>query len=427
MNCVGLRAFCLSQRLRRACVHAAFALTCLPAFACSSSEKGELNRSVARQLSIGKQSACASFEDGSTQCWGFRQAGALSDGKPIGPTTPDFQLAPTQVAGLDAGVRQLSIGADACALMDTGAVTCWGAPLGRAFGEVTQADVVATPRVIRGLESEVESLAAGKGGSFNTLEGAVRCAIKTDGTLLCWGDGNWGQLGETVRRSEVPVPIPLVAPATWVAVGTSHVCAALADRSAWCWGSNGQGELGNLVNTPYDANRYSAVPVRVLSLPEVEIKELGAGTGYACALLVSGEVWCWGSGDPLQITSDPLRTDARLIPGLGSVKNLAFGDYHACALRDDGTVRCWGARPYGELGDGVSPYWACRADSADCVVKTPVEPVRLSQVTLIAAGRSSSCAAHADGRIRCWGSNFYGQLGNGTREDTTYPVEVLGP
>ncbi len=426
MNCAFLRAFCIIQRLRRVGLRSAFTLVCLPAFGCSSDKSGEPNRSPVHQLSIGKQTTCASFEDGSTECWGFRQAGALSDGKPLGATTPDFQLSPAPVAGLDAGVKQLSIGADACALMDTGAVACWGAPLGRAFGEVTERDLVTTPTVLPGLESEVASLAAGKGGSPNTLEGAVRCGIKTDGTVFCWGDGDSGQLGDAVRRSEIPVAIPLVAPATGVAVGTSHVCVALSDRSAWCWGSNEQGELGNVAYAPYDASRDSAIPVRVLALPDVEIKELGAGTGYTCALLASGEVWCWGNGDPLGATAEPLRTDARPIPGLGSVKSLAFGDYHVCALIEDGTVRCWGSRPYGELGDGVSPYRTCWADSTQCVVKAPVTPVGLSHVTLIAAGRSASCAAASDGRTFCWGNNSYGLLGNGTREDTTYPVEVQG-
>jgi alpha-tubulin suppressor-like RCC1 family protein len=88
---------------------------------------------------------------------------------------------------------------------------------------------------------------------------------------------------------------------------------------------------------------------------------------------------------------------------LTNVVQVAMGDSFACGLRSDGTVRCWGQNTQGEFGDGTG------TDSASA--KTG--PILPAAATAITAGATSACVILADRSLRCWGSNYYGQVGTG--------------
>ena len=101
---------------------------------------------------------------------------------------------------------------------------------------------------------------------------------------------------------------------------------------------------------------------------------------------------------------------------LNNVMAVAAGRYHTCALLGDGTVRCWGANWYGQLGGGTLTEHS-----------TPVTVSGLSGATAIAAGEHHTCALLDDGTVRCWGANWYGQLGDGTLTNRRTPVTVSLP
>lgn len=146
---------------------------------------------------------------------------------------------------------------------------------------------------------------------------------------------------------------------------------------------------------------------------------LGLGGEFSCAVDPAETVWCWGSnrfgqlGDPaLEVGARSKRSAPAPVAGVRS-RRVAVGVWHVCALRPEGTVACWGHNGWGQLGDGS------REDRS-----RPVDVVGLRGVVEIAAGLGHTCARTADRRLYCWGQNEHGQLGDGSYELRTAPTPV---
>ncbi|MDB4946584.1 MAG: hypothetical protein JWP97_6118 [Labilithrix sp.] len=107
--------------------------------------------------------------------------------------------------------------------------------------------------------------------------------------------------------------------------------------------------------------------------------------------------------------------DSAVLPEAGV--QVAVGFLHACA-RTGGRVKCWGGDTNGQLGDGVDPPGPDR--------KTPQDVVSVSDAVFLASGNSHSCVARASGKVSCWGSNSFGQLGDATEVDSPRPVDAIG-
>ena len=100
----------------------------------------------------------------------------------------------------------------------------------------------------------------------------------------------------------------------------------------------------------------------------------------------------------------------------GYVTQIAAGGAHTCALVAGGRVRCWGANAAGQIGDGTTTA----RFTAVGVIGLPAAAVAIS------LGEGHSCALSAAGGVHCWGSNYYGQLGDGTAVSRSVPVAVAG-
>jgi alpha-tubulin suppressor-like RCC1 family protein len=261
-----------------------------------------------------------------------------------------------------------------------------------------------------GTLTSVQAIAA---GAFHT------CAALSDGSAWCWGQNDYGQLGDgTNNQSYTPVQVAdatgvgTIANVQSIATGAYHTCAALSDGSAWCWGQNTQAQLGD------GSNNSSNTPVQVLGAGGMgtltDVVEIAAGWWRTCALLTGNTLWCWGQGPLGDGTTGSISHPVQV--GLAQTSSPAVGHGHSCALVASGTAAaCWGDSVVGQLGDG---QWA-HSD-------LPVTVASLTNIADIAAGELHTCAALNGGDLLCWGSNDNGQLGNPDYFHQPSPVTVLG-
>jgi alpha-tubulin suppressor-like RCC1 family protein len=259
------------------------------------------------------------------------------------------------------------------------------------------------------------------------------------GEVQCWGANANGELGNgTTTASTVPRKVAGITTALGVSAGTNHTCAVIHDGTVRCWGSNGSGQLGNDSTSPPAPPVLSPVQVKDLD----DAVALAAGGFHTCALRAGGKVACWGAdgsgqlGDggstgssyvPTAVRHDH-DTDATTAPvELTGATAVTSGEFHSCALLGTGGVACWGHNGFGQLGNGTTTDSTVAANVSG-LPDDDEHSHAPHKALAISAGQSHTCAVLDDNTLRCWGHDFYGQLGDnasGAGTDKTTPVKVL--
>ncbi|HEX7311876.1 MAG TPA: PASTA domain-containing protein [Gaiellaceae bacterium] len=403
-------------------------------------------------IAAGGVHTCAVTGAGALKCWGDNYVGQLGDGTLANSSTP------VQVSGLTAGVTAVATGDGYTCAVATSGVKCWGNNLFGQLGDGTH-DGRSTPVDVSGLTTGVTVITAGT---------THACALTSGGAAKCWGGGWNGQLGDgTGVGSPTPVAVNgLASGVTAIAAGIMHTCAITSAGGAKCWGANFYGQVGDGTGGP---GSTVAAPVDVAGLTS-GVSAIAAGGDDACAV-ASGAVKCWGTNTAGQLGDGTagVRATPGDVAGLtGGAAAVAAGGTHACALTTGGAVKCWGDNLNGQLGDGTKYPRLTRVGVAglssgvasiaasmlrhtcalttagavkcwgandsgqlgDGTLNTRLTPTDVSGlaggVAAIAAGADHSCALTTGGAVKCWGANASGQLGDGTQEARSTPVDVSG-
>jgi len=296
-----------------------------------------------------------------------------------------------------------------CAVVVSGSVKCWGLNSSGQLGLGYTSDQVSSPTMVPGL-TDVASLTMGEAHS---------CALLVSGSVKCWGQNGFGQLGlgDSSHSVSSPTLVPGLTDVRSLVAGGRHTCALLVSGSVKCWGYNRSGQLGLGYTIQSDLYWVSS-PTVVPGLTDVA--SLVTGYGHTCAVLVSGSVKCWGYnqdgqlglGDTSYSVSSPT-----VVPGLTDVASLVAGGYHTCAVLVSGSVKCWGYNYGGQLGLGYTSG----------PVSSPTVVPGLTDVASLVAGGFHTCAVLVSGSVECWGYNYGGQLGLGyTSDQVSSPTVVPG-
>jgi alpha-tubulin suppressor-like RCC1 family protein len=356
--------------------------------------------------------ATATASSDSVGAWGYNASGQLGDG------TTTLSRAPIAAGGLG-GVTAIAAGGEhSLALLSGGTVVAWGnnrqGQLGN--GTTTSSKV---PVAVSGLTGVV-AIAAGKVHSL---------ALLSNGTVMAWGNNEEAQLGSGVKgtKSTVPVAVKGLSGVTAIAAGGEFSLARLSNGTLLAWGAGDEGQLGN------GKKVKSATPVTVKGLSEVAA--IAAGREHALAVLADGTVKSWGSNGSLQlglpakfkthkeegetIVEEEEQPENSAVPeavgGLSGVTRVAAGAEHSLALLGDGEVMAWGGNGSDQLGNGTQGG----------TTNVPAAVAGLGGVSAIAAGAQHSLAL-AGGVVEAWGYNPDGQLGNGSNANSAVPAAISG-
>ena len=377
-----------------------------------------------RNIAAGDDHTCAASENGEVRCWGFNETGQLGDG------TTENAHAPVWVRGLPGKALAVAAGwGHTCALTEEGGVYCWGDNTNGQLGNGSAKDFIPSPMAVGGLSKGVMAI---------TAKGGHTCALLDAGTVKCWGDNSYGQLGDgTAEDRKTPVTVAGLEGVRSVAAGWNYTCAIIAGEEMKCWGWNYFGQLGDRSMTT------QVKPVSVAELPG-PASLMGLGWRHTCAVIDPGLVKCWGANEygqgwdgwlvepdlptPTAVsdtrkTATPTKKPATPTEKPAAPRDLDFayqpmdsGGYHNCAVTKQGGVKCWGSNDGGQMGIGDA--------GAQSV---PVDVIGLSgEAVGVAVGGSHSCAVMRSGDVMCWGANYSGEIGDGTHIDRKHPALVLG-
>jgi alpha-tubulin suppressor-like RCC1 family protein len=398
-----------------------------------------------KRIVSGNAHTCVLTGQNRVRCWGDNQYGQLGYGNAVDigdhPSRLPHAAGDVPLPANDPVMQLVAGNHHTCALLQSGLMRCWGRNHRGQLG-YNRTDNLADGEHV----TAFGYVSVGGLATRIAAGGDHTCAIMQSGALRCWGYNNFGQLGrgntvdigdnETVfSAGNVDLGAGVVVKD--LALGGAHTCALLANGAVRCWGYGGYGQLG------YGSTANLGDNELINTLPNVSmtgpVRKLVAGEHHTCALTDVGTLRCWGRNGEGQIGQtypginnynwgDHANETPSGLPGdinTGSVvTDVTVGDHHTCALSADGQLKCWGHGFYGQLGYGNGANQA-----------TPLaNGVNLDGVTAyrITAGEAHTCALRSNGTARCWGAGGAGRLGRGSTVGSStatgnVDINILGP
>ena len=407
-------------------------------------------------LASGNDTSCSILQ-GQLYCWGKNTSGQVGNGATSNVTSPVLvrgALSGKTVYDVTTGINHsCAIAGSSSAVGPGSQLYCWGDNSFYQYGTNTT------------VSSLTPTAAASIPGYYPVAVSARdhTCIIAANNTTpsitkeWCWGYNSSQQAGESGTATATPVindpkttpgsPLRLKAsPYSDVSsvqsinsINGGTTC-GIDGTKAYCIGLNSSGEAGD--GTTSGTNSRVAYAIGMTSATKVVVNNR-----KVCGIN-AGKIYCWGgnwdgstidwrldsgpnfaaygeNGTPkLVATTGALST--------GTITDVAISDWNGCAVKS-GAVYCWGYNDRGQLGQGNTSGPAIGAATAASQVRSANNAVQVNgaltgkSVTKIIAGNNHFCAITTDRIVFCWGSNGYGQLGNGTTNDSSTPTRIILP
>ena len=328
----------------------------------------------------------------------------------------------------------------ACVGLPSGKVQCWGT---NNYGQLGNKSNKASSRpvyVVNRKGTQLKDVIQVSGGGNTT------CALFRNKAVQCWGDNSFGALGNNSTKNssravsvlrDTAMPAIRLSGIEQIATGTNYSCALLSNHRVKCWGANDSGQLG----IGSDDGLAHRTPVYVQtseqdSTPLEGVTQIAAGGKTTCAVLLDKTVKCWGSNDSGQIGTGSMNRTEYAGPVhvhatrsgktlLAHVQKVAVGHNHTCSLLEGGKVKCWGTNRGSTLTSNVYDSSFKTVPNPVFVSESKSDFTPLSNVIDISAGKEHTCGVLSDKRLKCWGRQWSGQLGHGSRSKSSYPRHVV--
>ena len=381
------------------------------------------------KVELGPEHAAAITSEGRLFTWGRNSSGQLGDGTTIDRYTP------TEITGhfnlfSEEYITELNLGrSHAKALTSEGRIFLWGgSPL---FGRDTVDVNDYTPNDI----THVFDLLEGEKIIKLSSGFAHYSALTSEGRLLMWGQ-NWnGRLGDgTTEDRSMPTDITRLfelrsdESLVEVSLGLNHSSALTSKGRLFTWGFNGTGQLGN--GTFSGMNDSQSTPLDItgefpLTAGET-IVNVALG-GFSAALTSSGRVFTWGTNSSGSMGDGTFETRNRPVDITTyfqldqehKIVDIALGNLHASALTSDGQLFSWGNNRDGQVGDGTREH-----QNRPVNITNQVKFHSNERIDIMSLNTWQSSFITSRGRLFVWGSNSFGQLGNGTETNQITPTSI---
>ncbi len=390
-------------------------------------------------VSAGFFHTCAVKSSKRLFCWG-RNANVQ-----LGPQGNDSVFVPTQVGDNTAKswISVVSGRSHDCAVKQTlnnedknqSDVWCWGRNLHGQLGNGT-INLTTVPNKI------INNKAVNDNANvWSTLEtgGHHSCAIKTDGSLWCWGLNTSGQIGNnntvnnTIMKREARLYTDWLAVSSYAnnSCGLRPVADNVGNKignSLWCWGDNFAGQLGNdFVTTTSPAKPLISIPTREASM-KIDWDKLSVGDGYSCAIKQDSSYWCWGDNSlgklgrpPSDLTrprNDELRQPVVVNTAADAKNNIMSKWQFVSAGRNaqcgialiTNNLYCWGDNTDEQLGSAS----VIQNGEKYSAIPLQVNPVGITNSVWfsVGMGKRHACAIALDKSLWCWGNTINGAIGD---------------
>lgn len=407
-------------------------------------------------LATGNDTSCSILQ-GQLYCWGKNTSGQVGNGATSNVSSPVLvrgALSGKTVYDVTTGINHSCAIAGSSPSVGPGAqLYCWG---DNSFYQY-------------GTNSTVGSLtptAAASIAGYYPVSVSARdhtCVVVADNATssihkeYCWGDNSYGQAGESGAASATPSTLnPKPSPAAPIRLRASPysdltnvqqisnihsaTSCGLDGTKVFCIGLDSSGQLGDGANTSSPRVAYA--------IGMTNATKVVTNNNRNCAIN-SGTVYCWGSNQsggtidyrldsgPNFATTSTQNTPTQVITSASSlygqtVSDIAISDWNMC-LVISGSVYCSGYNDRGQLGQGNTSGPAIGTATAASQVRSANNAIKVNgaltgkSVTRVVGGNNHICAITTDRIVYCWGSNGYGQLGNGTTNDSSTPTRIILP